>query len=78
MAIYILIEKVSEDSNYAEYTFGLNENALGKMRIEKQTGKIFITEEFPDDNGFVSQRAGRKIFLHWENGEFPDKTCWAS
>ena len=78
MAIYILIEKVNEDNDCAEYVFGENEFVLGKMKIEKDSGRITVTEEAPDDSGWISQRAGRKIFLHWREGEFPDKTCWAS
>jgi hypothetical protein len=78
MAIYILIRKLSEDSENAEYAFGLDESKLGTMKIEKNSGKITVTEEAPTDDGFISQRAGRRIFLHWRDGEFPEKTCWAS
>lgn len=78
MAIYILIKKTFENAHFAEYIYGEDENSLGKMEIEKQSGRIIVTEEAPNDNGLISQRAGHKIFLHWKAGEFPEKTCWSS
>lgn len=78
MAVYILIRKIKEDSEFAEYTFGLSEDKLGVMQIHKNSGKIFILKEVPEKPEFVSQRAGRKLHLHWKEGRFPDETCWAS
>jgi hypothetical protein len=54
MAIYILIEKVNEDTDCAEYVFGENEFTLGKMKIEKDSGRIIVTEEAPNDSGWIS------------------------
>lgn len=78
MAIYILIRKIKEDSQIVEYAFGQREDALGVMQIQKDSGRIFILKEVPERSEFVSQRAGRKIHLHWKDGKFPEETCWAS
>lgn len=78
MAVYILIRKVKEDSKCVDYAFGINEDSLGIMQIHKDSGKIFIIKDTPENAEFTSQRAGRKIYLHWKDGKFPDETCWAS
>jgi hypothetical protein len=50
----------------------------GKLQIDKKTGDIHTLELAEGDNGSYVLRAGWALRKHWQNGEFPDKTCWAS
>ena len=79
MAVYVLIRKISENDQFAEYEYGPNEDRLGKIKLIKFSGESEIIQEVTgDENQIYSARAARKLFLHWKNGEFPDRTCWAS
>ncbi len=42
MAIYILIRKIKEDNDCVEYEFGKDETSLGKIKIEKLSGRILV------------------------------------
>lgn len=42
MAVYILIRKIRENAEFAEYAFGVSEDKLGILQIQKDSGKIFI------------------------------------
>jgi len=80
MAVYIPIRKVSEDDESVEYRFGDDTGRRwGRLRVDKRSGKVVVVEPAPgDEKEFLSGRAARRVFLHWEEGVFPDKTCWAS
>ena len=79
MGIYILIKKSFENEDFAEYEFGRNEQQTGKLKVIKNSGQIILMYNVPEDEpDFVFRRAARKIQQHWEKGEFPDNTCWAS
>lgn len=79
MAIYIAIRKVREDAESAEFEFGPEEPLQGKMRLDKRSGAVTILTPLQGDNeGRASGRAVRKIKQHWEKGEVPNETCWAS
>jgi len=80
MAVYIPIRKVSEDDESVEYRFGDDtEQRWGRLRLDKRSGRVVVVEPAPgDEKEFLFGRAARRVFLHWEEGVFPDKTCWAS
>ena len=79
MALYIMIRKIADNPTSAEYAFGTGEDQLGQFKIDKTTGKVVLVEPAPDDNeGAVYHRATYKIKKHWEAGELPEVTCWAS
>ncbi|MCA9214179.1 MAG: hypothetical protein KDB27_14005 [Planctomycetales bacterium] len=79
MAIYIKISKISEDSAYATYEFGPNEQRVGQIRVTKDTGEMIVLSEVPgDEKNAYAPPAQRKLLVHWRKGEFPDTTCWAS
>jgi hypothetical protein len=81
MAIYIGIKKVRGDDNFAEYEFSRSElpNTRGLLKIEKSTGKITLIEGMiGDSENRAFLRASRKISLAWQEGKYPDRTCWAS
>ena len=81
------IEKVSETETIARYKFNddFANNVLkftdgfGIIEINKLTGNCDIVKPMHGDySGKSAFYAGRKLVSHWKNGEFPDKTCWAS
>ena len=79
MAIYISIKQTANEIDFVEYSFGNNENQLGKLRISKDSGEISLVESYSTDNEQgIYQRAAHKIKKHWESGELPKETCWAS
>ena len=79
MAIYVGIRKLSANDDFAEYSFGPTEEEVGRLRINKSSGKIEILEEVEgDDFKKYSMRAARKLMLHFRENEFPDITCFAS
>ncbi len=50
----------------------------GVIKIDKRTGETHVVEFAEGDKGAYAQRASAVLKRHWEKGEFPDKTCWAS
>jgi hypothetical protein len=50
----------------------------GRARISKETGEVEVIELAEGDNGMYVQRATLALIKHWRQGEFPEKTCWAS
>jgi hypothetical protein len=77
--MYIAIRKTDEDDGIACYSFGVAEDRTGRMQIDKATGQVRIVDPAPDDESLrISSRAARKLRQHWENGEYPASTCWAS
>lgn len=79
MALSIVIRKLIDRPTSAAYAFGTCEDRLGQLKIEKATGNIMLVEPAPgDDTGALYQRALYKIQKHWDSGEIPDVTCWAS
>jgi hypothetical protein len=79
MAVYILIRKASESDREAVYVFGPDELTLGSLRVRKDSGAVELISPAPVSNPeFYFVRAGWKVLQHYERGEFPDKTCFAS
>lgn len=50
----------------------------GKLKIDKKNGDVYTLELAESDNGMYAQRASWALIKHWKDGEFPEKTCWAS
>ena len=78
MAIYIEITKVSETTQFVDYAFNEISREPGRIRISRETGTMELIENQANYSEFVWRRAMRRLNLHWERGEFPEKTCWAS
>lgn len=77
--MYIAIRRLNADESSAEYAFGENEERMGRLQLDRGNGESRLLETCPDDgSGGMFQRAGRKLFLHWQQGELPESTCWAS
>ncbi len=79
MGFYISIKKEFESDAFVVYTFADPESEVGKLKIDKATGSVTLLQPAPNDPvGSRYQRASRKIWKHWQNGKYPDVTCWAS
>ncbi len=80
MAIYVGIKRVNSNDEYAEYSFGPNDDELGRLRINKHSGEIEVLEEVAGDETKrkYSVCAIRKLTLHFRSNEFPEVTCFAS
>ena len=79
MNIHITICKIDDDSDFADYTFGISEEHSGKLRLYKSTGELLLLEPVAgDEKNALCYRAAYKLKIHWESGEDPDTTCWTS
>jgi hypothetical protein len=81
MAFYIAIKKVEETASTAVYEFSCNpdDGKTGLLKIDKRSGEIQEVQANPEDlNKRLYVRAVRKVFLHHQKCEYPQKTCWAS
>lgn len=79
MAFYVLLLKESEDDEKVIYRFGPNEEKLGRLKLNKNNGEVKEIEPVPIDNiSGLFPRAAAKLYQHWREGNFPDKSSWAS
>ena len=81
MAIYVGIRKISEDEIEVIYAFGTetDERLTGRLRLDKTNGEIEELQPCQQDSQQrFFRRAARKLSLHYQRGEYPDSTCWAS
>lgn len=79
MGLLIDIKKMKENDVEVFYSFSTPEGDVGKVNINKGTGEFLVIEEPAwDKNHKLAARVGIKLEEHWEKGEFPDITCWAS
>lgn len=90
----INIKKLSEDDSTVEYDFSTTVEVPhpkyrygtesvgrnhGTILLDKRTGQTVLAEPMPEDeNQACFIRAARKIRKHWEAGEYPDETRYAS
>ncbi|WP_405097375.1 hypothetical protein [Oceanobacillus sp. FSL H7-0719] len=83
MAAYVLLLKEYEDDDTVVYKFGPNEEIMGKMELNKITGKFSELESLPEQNiptKFYFDRAAQRltVCLVREGGIFPQKTAFES
>lgn len=79
MAFYVLISKEMEDDDKVVYQFGPNEYQLGLLELNKNDGTVTEIKSVSTNNSSaLFLRAATKIRQHWKEGNFPEKTCWAS
>jgi len=88
------IEKITEGKDSAQYAFISDVRELdpnfrrrmivvcqnqGVLEIAKATGEVTLIRAMPEDDGDKRfARAAAKIHKHWEAGEYPEKTLFAS
>jgi hypothetical protein len=77
--MYIAIRKIREDENAALYSFGVDDVLIFRAEIVKKTGNVRAVEHRPGDaSPRIFSRVAHKLRQHWEKGEYPDSTCWAT
>ena len=78
MAFYIEMDKLVETDEYVDYTFGRGLD-VGIIRLDKIRETLTVLKECPlDARGSWSDRVGMKLARLFVQGEFPEKTEWAS
>lgn len=79
MGFHVLLEKESESESEVVYRFGPPELVVGKLSIRKSDGDVVELEPLPVDHAQAFfTRAVYKLLQHWQRGQFPDRTSWAS
>ncbi|MCD1259457.1 hypothetical protein B5M42_011490 [Paenibacillus athensensis] len=83
MASFVLLLKEYEDDEKVIYRFGPNEQAMGKIELNKQEEtiqEIEPVENAHNDSKFYFNRAAQRLArcLYNENGQFPEKTTFES
>lgn len=83
MASYVLLLKDYEDDEKVIYRFGPHEESMGKIQLDKVTGKLLEVEAIPDQelpSRFYFDRAAMKLAtcLIRENGMFPERVAFES
>jgi hypothetical protein len=79
MAVFIEIDKLSEDEHFALFSYRAEEGRIGQIKLDKEFGKTTLIEAAAGDEiGNLYTRASYKILEHWRKGKLPDSTCWAS
>ncbi|MGM0713815.1 hypothetical protein [Brevibacillus parabrevis] len=83
MASYVLLLKEFENDESVIYKFGPNEKVMGKIELNKITGKFSELEGIPDPripSKFYFDRAAQRlaVCLVREGGIFPERTAFES
>ncbi|MFF2094558.1 hypothetical protein [Paenibacillus sp. NPDC058174] len=81
MATYVLLVKEEETKDFVVYSFGPDENSLGKIKLSISDGECEEIEKVPGSTAnFYYLRAASKLIriLRENDGVFPDRTSYAS
>lgn len=83
MASFVLLLKDYEDDEKVIYRFGPNEQAMGRIELNKKKETIQEVEPVSNANNeskFYFDRAAQRLArcLYSENGHFPEKTTFES
>ncbi|MEI5909148.1 hypothetical protein WAK64_19030 [Bacillus spongiae] len=83
MASFVLLIKEYENNEVVVYRFGPNEDIIGKIELNKITGRLYEIKPIPDPNfssEFYYKRAARRLAVIFsrEGGVFPEKTAYQS
>ncbi len=77
--MYIAIRKLIEQEGTVAYSFGISDDKMGRVEIDKSTGNVrLIVESADDPSSRLFARVAHKLRQHWDKGEYPAATCWAS
>jgi hypothetical protein len=79
MAVYVEIRRDRESEKGFLYQYVAADGSVGVLELDKSDGSSRpISLASGDQNGRTYMLAARKLFKHFQAGEFPEKTCWAS
>ncbi|MCA3005101.1 MAG: hypothetical protein LW650_04300 [Planctomycetaceae bacterium] len=78
--MYVKIERLFLDELKAVYRFRSVDRGggWGECEIDRRTGEVRLLKEAEFVNEPAFGRAGRRLFLHWKEGRFPELTEWAT
>lgn len=79
MAVYVLMKKVSNDTETVIYEFGPNEEHMGIIEFNKKSREFIVRQSVNDgilSNKAYERWAAEKIvkLMYKEGGNFPDIT----
>ena len=77
MAVLISIRKVKESSGEATYECA-DDNVKFTAVVRKSDGSVMVLSDGHIVPEHVPSKVKRKLYLHWNDGQYPDVTCWAS
>jgi hypothetical protein len=79
MAVYVPIRKDRETDGGFVYRYTASDGSVGLLEISKSTGSSQPIEiAAGDDEQRSYMLAARKLLKHFQAGEFPEETSWAS
>ena len=79
MAVYVEIRRDRETQNGFVYRYLASDGSVGRLEIDKSNGVSQPIQIAPGDKDErFYELAARKLFKHYQAGEFPEETCWAS
>ena len=79
MAVYVEIRKERETESGFVYRYVASDGSVGLLEVVKADGSsrpIEIASGDREERFYAL--AARKLLKHFQAGEFPDETCWAS
>lgn len=75
----IFIRRIEEQKQTILYAFRPEGEREGVLLLHKETGKIVEVQPVPHPRApRFFRRAGRRVYQHWQRGEFPAETCWGA
>ena len=80
MAIGLInIEKTLQEKNIVTYKYYTIDSGVGFVTIDRGTGDFNIIQIAEGDFDYsLSKRVYWALIRHFEEGDLPEKTCWAS
>jgi hypothetical protein len=79
MAIYVEIRKDAQTERGFIYRYIASDGTIGRLEVDSFDGSTRSLEiASGDSDEHFYNLAARKLFKHFQAGEFPDETCWAS
>ncbi len=79
LGLQIAIRRVAGDGANVTYSYGTRGNTDGLVQIRRDTGEVVLTRASSDDeDGSLFSRVAHKLRKHWQAGDLPERTLWAS
>jgi hypothetical protein len=79
VAILIQLNRVADFPDAAVYEFGPADRIVGRVSVDKATGRVELFDIEPADaarDGFYLPRVARALARHHAAGEFPERTSY--
>ena len=79
LGLQIAIVKTADDGRVVQYSYNTRGNDPGLVQINRATGDVALLRPSPDDaEGLLFSRVAYKLRKHWDVGNLPERTFWAS